>query len=125
MADTIDPFYARVCYDEGQAAFQRGDQLHHGPHRGRPGEAWAAGWRDAQEAVLPRPDGGPGPGCVVERPRPKIVQIAVLAEGEQVLPTLFALRDDGTLWYLFATGGPEHPWRQVRPIPDEETSDGR
>lgn len=120
MAIMVDPPHDPVCYREGQAAFQRGAQRHDCPYRGEANKAWAwaAGWLDAQEAVLLRP-------CDIPKPKPKIVQIVVMAGGEQGLPALFALRDDGTLWYLFVTSGPGQPWRQVRPIPDEETSDGR
>lgn len=94
--------------------------------------AWDEGWSSSMtptaEAALLRPGGGPGPGCVVERPRPKIVQIVALAEGEQVLPALFALRDDGTLWacsLLRKDGGVGKEWVRWTLPPDEGTSDGR
>lgn len=114
MADT-DP------YAQGRDARRRGCALRDNPHApGTPYARWDAGWHD--EDALLRPCDIPKP-----KPKPKIVQIVAMAGGEQGLPALLALRDDGTLWgsLVMPDGSVGKEWRMVRPIPDEETSDGR
>ena len=116
------------AYAEGRAARRRGAERGFCPYApGLQQARWQVGGDD-EDFALRRPAdderaailrAGPGPGHVVERPRPRVVQIAVAYEG------LLALMDDGALWYRRAsTPGGEQVWSRV-PGPDEETPDGR
>ncbi len=49
----------------------------------------------------------------------KIIQIAVLPDGENNYPGLYALRDDGTIWVMgVVASGNSTPWVQVATIPE-------
>lgn len=51
---------------------------------------------------------------------PKIIQIAV--SGDDDADTIYALRDDGSVWFCFRTHEGQHPWTQML-SPDEHNAD--
>jgi len=52
----------------------------------------------------------------------KVVQIAIAPEGDNCLPLLVALADDGTMWLgNIPLSDPVNPeWVQVPPIPQDD-----
>ncbi|MCC6419438.1 MAG: hypothetical protein IT429_14475 [Gemmataceae bacterium] len=102
--------------------------------------AWDDGWSSSmpptEEAALLRPCDIPRtapPAATATaldpaRPKPKVVQIAALAEGASSWPSLIALRDDGTLWVATVARkdqGANMVWGQLPLPPDDEAVHGR